>query len=169
MGVNELIKIGEKMKSLRKATGISQKNMAAQLNLKTSTYSNYENGYSEPPAKVIYSFAEKMHIDVSKLLITLVPEPIWKEGRTPHIDHVFAPHISSLGYRLGVRENPSSHVLTFPDGESFLIDDDFDLVKIQEQSEKYLMFLLEKYREREDLLFETPPFLKRRKRADKSG
>lgn len=37
------------MKSFRIGADISKKEMAAKLELSVPTYSNYENGYSEPP------------------------------------------------------------------------------------------------------------------------
>jgi len=44
------------LKSFRIGADISQKEMAAKLELSVPTYSNYENGYSEPPMEVIQKF-----------------------------------------------------------------------------------------------------------------
>lgn len=68
MGINELIKIGFRMKQLRKKSGISQKEMAGLLELSTSTYSNYENGHREPPLDVIEKFCSILKIDATGLL-----------------------------------------------------------------------------------------------------
>lgn len=53
MGINEFIKIGSRIKELRISKGISQKDMAAQLGINRSTYSNYENDIREPNMQII--------------------------------------------------------------------------------------------------------------------
>lgn len=68
MGINELIKIGTRMKNIRKQHGISQKDMAMKLELSNSTYSNYENGHREPPLDVIEHFCQVLSIDATGLL-----------------------------------------------------------------------------------------------------
>ena len=42
MGINEIIKVGNNIKKIRKEKNISQKDMAKKLNMPSSTYSNYE-------------------------------------------------------------------------------------------------------------------------------
>ena len=68
MGVNEYIKIGERIKQLRKYIGMSQKEMANTLGLNVSTYSNYENGYREPNLDIIIEIARILNISLSVLL-----------------------------------------------------------------------------------------------------
>ena len=51
MGINELIKIGSRIKAYRKESGMSQREMADKLGLSYSTYSNYENNYRDPPLR----------------------------------------------------------------------------------------------------------------------
>ena len=48
MGVNEFIKIGDKIKEIRKLRGLTQRDVAKKLNIPYSTYSNYENNNREP-------------------------------------------------------------------------------------------------------------------------
>lgn len=68
MGINEYIQIGQKMKNARQKLGISQKDMAALLNISTSTYSNYENGYREPTLETIALFCNKLNLTIDLLL-----------------------------------------------------------------------------------------------------
>lgn len=68
MGINQYIKVGKKMKDLRKERGIPQKEMAKKLGLAVSTYSNYENGYREPPLDIIESFCNLLNITLEELL-----------------------------------------------------------------------------------------------------
>lgn len=56
MGINDFIQIGSTIKELRKAKGISQKEMSKLLDIPYSTYSNYENNNREPSADVIKKF-----------------------------------------------------------------------------------------------------------------
>ena len=50
------------MKILRIKADITQKVMAAKLELSVPTYSNYENGYSEPSMEVIQKFCTVLGI-----------------------------------------------------------------------------------------------------------
>lgn len=68
MGINQYIKIGKKMKEIRMEKHCSQKETAKKLGLAISTYSNYENGYREPPMEVIQSFCTLFNLTVDELL-----------------------------------------------------------------------------------------------------
>ena len=67
MRIGEYLQIGEKLKTTRKSHNITQRKMAENLNLSFSTYSNYENGYSEPQMEVIESFCSILNLTVSDL------------------------------------------------------------------------------------------------------
>lgn len=68
MRLGEYLEIGKKMKTVRRSSGVTQRQIAEQLSLKVSTYSNYENGYSEPPAEIILQFCCILQIKLSDLL-----------------------------------------------------------------------------------------------------
>ncbi len=68
MGINEFIKIGSRIKQLRIDKGISQKEMASNIGIPVSTYSNYENDYREPKAEIINRIANALDIEISDLL-----------------------------------------------------------------------------------------------------
>ncbi len=67
MRISDYFKIGEKLKTARKNKGYSQRAMANELELSFSTYSNYENGYTEPPMEVVQKFCDITKISVSDL------------------------------------------------------------------------------------------------------
>lgn len=69
MGINEYIKIGEKMKEARIKSGYSQKEAAQKLGLSPSAYSNYENNHREPSMAVLYSFCELVGCNISDLVM----------------------------------------------------------------------------------------------------
>ena len=58
MKLSEYLKIGTKMKILRKEKGISQKNMAERLGLIPSAYSNYENQFTDIPVEIMQKFCK---------------------------------------------------------------------------------------------------------------
>ncbi len=64
MRISHYLEINQKMKALRQNANISQKDMAAKLELSVPSYSNYENGYSEPPMEIIESFCEIIGITI---------------------------------------------------------------------------------------------------------
>ena len=67
-GINDYIHIGQKMKHIRKMSGISQKDMAIKLGIAQSSYSNYENENREPPFSLICLFCEKFGISVDSII-----------------------------------------------------------------------------------------------------
>ncbi len=62
MGINDIIKIGTQIKTLRKAIGISQKDFAKKLNIPISTYSNYENNNREPDSETLIKIATALNV-----------------------------------------------------------------------------------------------------------
>jgi transcriptional regulator with XRE-family HTH domain len=69
MGLNDFIKVGDRIKSIRKAKGWSQSYVAEKLlNLKRSTYSNYENNNRVPDTETLKKIAKALEVDVSELL-----------------------------------------------------------------------------------------------------
>ena len=68
MRISEYLHIGDKLKKARKLSTFSQRDMAKQLGLSFSTYSNYENGYSEPPVEVLENFCATVNISMNDLL-----------------------------------------------------------------------------------------------------
>lgn len=68
MRLSEYLEVGKKMKTARTNADISQRDMAIKLALSNSSYSNYENGYSEPPAEIIVKFCDVLNITMENLL-----------------------------------------------------------------------------------------------------
>lgn len=68
MRLGEYFEIGKRMKQARTNAGINQRDMSAKLSLTNSSYSNYENGYSEPPVEVILKFCDILEITLEDLL-----------------------------------------------------------------------------------------------------
>ena len=75
MQLSEYLEVGKKMKTARTNAAVSQREMAKQLKLSNSAYSNYENGYSEPPAEIIVKFCDVLHISLESLLSLNIPAP----------------------------------------------------------------------------------------------
>ncbi len=73
MKLSEYLEIGKKMKAARTEAGISQREMAKKLDLGASSYSNYENGYSEPPVEIVLKFCDLINISFEDLLGQKVP------------------------------------------------------------------------------------------------
>jgi len=68
LGVNEIIKVGTNIKTLRKEKGLTQKNMASLLNIPSSTYSNYENNNREPGKEILCKISEILEVSIYDLL-----------------------------------------------------------------------------------------------------
>lgn len=68
MGLNEIIKIGSRIKECREQAQIKQKEMAQILEIPISTYSNYENDNREPPLEIIEKIAKVFSITPFQLI-----------------------------------------------------------------------------------------------------
>lgn len=79
MGVNEILKVGNNIKTLRKEKGLTQKDMASLLNIPCSTYSNYENNNREPGKKLLFQICDILDVNIYDLLdlnrIDRFPQP----------------------------------------------------------------------------------------------
>lgn len=75
MQLSEYLEVGKKMKAARSSAGISQREMSTRLSLSNSAYSNYENGYSEPPAEIIIKFCDTLDITLGALLEINIAAP----------------------------------------------------------------------------------------------
>ena len=82
MQLSEYLEVGKKMKTARTNAGISQRDMAGRLALSNSSYSNYENGYSEPPAEIIMKFCNALGITLEDLLGLKVATPKYDTVKT---------------------------------------------------------------------------------------
>ncbi len=68
MGLNEIIKIGDRIKDLRKKLGLTQKDMSKMLNIPYSTYSNYENNNREPSKELLEKIANVLNVSINTLI-----------------------------------------------------------------------------------------------------
>lgn len=133
MGVNDLIKIGSRIKACRKEFGISQREMADKLGLSYSTYSNYENNYREPPSDIINKICDILGIDFPDLVG--VGEPSFST-----IDAI-TWKLQNLGYQLQGDYAEGYIEIVFPDGSLEISRD--DLINLDKDTDAYLRFRLE--------------------------
>lgn len=68
MGINEIIKIGGRIKKLRKEKGLTQKEMADLCEIPYSTYSNYENDNREPGIEQLEKISSVLNITLDDLI-----------------------------------------------------------------------------------------------------
>ena len=84
MSVNSFVRIGSRIKKLRKEMSISQREVAKRLNIPYSTYSNYENGNREPSEDMLIRIADVIGVSINDFFV----EPIIIEfDTTPHPLH----------------------------------------------------------------------------------
>ena len=60
--------IGNRIKELRELSDISLQDIAGELNIKTETYEQYENGEVDIPASFLYEIANIFKVDLGLLL-----------------------------------------------------------------------------------------------------
>ncbi|MBN2909126.1 helix-turn-helix transcriptional regulator [Polycladomyces sp. WAk] len=57
-----------RLRSIRKARGLSQEELARRVNTTKGTISNYENGYSTPSNEMLLKLADELHTTTDYLL-----------------------------------------------------------------------------------------------------
>ena len=62
------IKLGERLRELRKESGLTQKEVAAKFNLNSVTYLHYEKSQREPSLSLLADFATFYKVSVDYLL-----------------------------------------------------------------------------------------------------
>lgn len=62
------MKLGEKIKSLRKSKGVSQESLASMLKINRNFLSRIETGKSEPTSSILKQIAEIFNVDLNSLL-----------------------------------------------------------------------------------------------------
>ena len=62
------MKLGEKIKSLRRGKNISQEELAAMLKINRNYLSRIETGKSDPTASVLKNIAKLFNVDLNSLL-----------------------------------------------------------------------------------------------------
>lgn len=73
MKIADYLNIADKMKTMRKKSGISQRDMAIKLGVSNSAYSNYENGYNEPSMEILDEFCRLLNVSFNDLLGIQIP------------------------------------------------------------------------------------------------
>ena len=68
MKLSKYLKVGMKMKIIRKEKGISQKMMAEKLNLLPTAYSNYENHFTDIPVEIMQKFCKEIGCSMEDLI-----------------------------------------------------------------------------------------------------
>ena len=61
-------KIGKFISDRRKKQGLTQKQLADQLNVTDKTVSKWENGYRLPDASLLLELASALEVDINELL-----------------------------------------------------------------------------------------------------
>jgi transcriptional regulator with XRE-family HTH domain len=68
MSLNEIIRVGSRIKHIRKERGFSQKHVAEKTNISYTTYSNYENNNRVPKLGQLKSIADFFEVPITDLL-----------------------------------------------------------------------------------------------------
>lgn len=69
MGINEIIKIGDRLRTLRLQKELTQKELAELIGIPRTTYANYEANKREPSLDVLNNIADKLNITLNDILI----------------------------------------------------------------------------------------------------
>lgn len=111
----------ENLKKYRERLGISAKDFAAQIGVKYSTFSNYENQGREPKYDTLCKIAAALHVSIDDLLGYKKDE--WESTKSI---------LDREGYKISHPADSPSHALALSnkDGHTIPIVDERDLIQI---------------------------------------
>lgn len=143
MGLNEIIKIGDKIKYYRKNLKITQAEMAAKLELPRSTYAHYENNTREPSTEILDKIANILGISKFDLLydIDKLKEQLYEvENKSNSKDYFLEQYIHTLGYEI-IKEMENGYlILKSKDGEYEITQNDID--NLENNSKSFIEYNL---------------------------
>lgn len=94
---------GERLQELRKDRGLSQKQLAAMLNLSEFTISSYEHGKTEPSDETFCALCDIFNVSADYLLAR-IDLPLPPQSRARQEDVILLPHALSTGDRYLIRK-----------------------------------------------------------------
>lgn len=68
MGLNEIIKIGDRLKNLRLSRGLTQAQLADNIGIPRTTYANYETNKREPKIEILEKIANYLNVTIDDIL-----------------------------------------------------------------------------------------------------
>lgn len=131
--------IGEKIKSYRKATGLTQKKLGELSGTSERTIQQYESGKRQPRIEQLQKIAETLNVPVSSLLGTVQHNDcFW----TSYLDD----KLKQIGCSIGYYEEDAMLWINFPDGELEVTTQ--DLEELDNSTISYLQFKLDELRKK---------------------
>ncbi len=108
MGINDFIKIGTKIKEVRKRKGIKQKEMAKKLGIPVSTYANYENNHREPSTEILNAITDVLGVSVFELIgkgkyFDMKFNPDGKLTKELNEWQCFIKYLEAIGYNVEIQ------------------------------------------------------------------
>jgi transcriptional regulator with XRE-family HTH domain len=131
--------IGEKIKSYRKAAGLTQKKLGELSDTSESTIKQYESGKRQPRIEQLQKIADTLNVSVSSLLGTVQHNDcFW----TAYLDE----KLKQIGCSIGYYEEDAMLWINFPDGELEVTTQ--DLEELDNSTISYLQFKLDELRKK---------------------
>jgi len=122
---------GLNLKQLRKAKGMNQDELALKLGVRKTTISNYETGYSNPPAHMLNQIADFFGVTLDELCSKVLPSTSLREpGIQPPEENVILVPV----YAFFSPNTASQPLYSLPLPSSFLGDGKFFIIKIDGDS-----------------------------------
>lgn len=96
------LQIPGRIRELRDILGVSESEMAKEINVSAETYREYENGALDIPISVLYGIAGKLNTDITVLMTGEDPRmasaAVCRNGRGVQIERYPGYEFSSLAY-----------------------------------------------------------------------
>lgn len=147
MSLNDLIKIGDRIKTYRKNLNLTQAEMADKVGLPRSTYANYESNSREPNNEILDKIAEALEVskydllyDVDKIKSEL---KLWEvvDKENPQ-NYFLEQYIRSLGYEVLHDEEDGYVILKSKEDEYEYEITEKDIEELQTSSRSFIEYKL---------------------------
>ncbi len=128
----------EKIRSIRKEKGLTQKALGERLGVSQATVGQYENNPNPPKIDTLERIAEALGVPLIALIGETRGAISWDEAIEQKLRHI--------GFSIGYYEEDAALWLNYPDGT--LEISDFDLRELNDSVNSFLRFKLDELKEK---------------------
>lgn len=135
--------VGEKIKSLRKAIGLTQKELGDRLGISEVQVSQYERGTRNPKTEQLKRIAEALNVPLDTFYQAKVQElyMLWSENGSQQEYYSIEQKLNSVGFAFWGDLSEGDLWIEYPDGTLEVTEE--QLLALNSECDEFLRFKLE--------------------------
>lgn len=134
MGLDDLVKIGMRIRVERQKRDLKQKDLAEKLGIPVTTLSGYENGHREPPQEIITAVLKLFDMNIYDLIL----------DEQDRVLNSLIFKIDRLGRGYSITGDPSEGYVWIHTPKGTFEPTFEQLEELEKESSNYLIYLIER-------------------------